>query len=201
MLYLTLPDSDKRLYVGSVVIFNTIPDVRWILHFGWYLYEDDQFNGWYFRSIPVGNILPAEQADLSNLTIIDNSAPGHLIPPAPTPPGPIPPGPFPPVPPGDPVVPFRQSMRDMLYAAFISVETVDDMYAIDTTLIPNGKLVRVNNVNGKVVYYAWDAYNSVWVDGGLIPDLSNYVTIEEFNELADDVDVITGDITWTEFSS
>lgn len=194
MRYLTLPDSDVRLYPGSVVIFRTDLDTRWILHMSWYTYEGDRAFGWYFRSIPVGDILPVDKADLTNLIVIDNAEPCKpIVPPTPPPP------PVPPVPPDDPVVLFKRSMRDMLYAAFITLQTEEDLLNLDTSIIPDGKLIRVNDVRGEVKYFVWNAPASRWDDINIDPDLSDYVTLEEFNALVSQVDTIASNITWTEF--
>lgn len=190
MRYLTLPDSNVRLYPGSVVIFPDPPDIRWILHVGWYSYEGERFMGWYFRSIPVGDIIPYEKADISNMIVVDNAAPCPPVPP-------VPPGPCPP--PDDPAVPFKRSLRDMLYAAFITVQTLEDLHNLDTSVIPDGKLVRVNDVLGVTKYYAWNAPHSEWDAIDIFPDLSDYVTLEQFDVLASQVTTIERNITWSEF--
>lgn len=70
MGYIDVPNSNKRLYIGSIVVLDRLPDVKWIVKNGWYIYENVRYNGWYFCSIPADTILPVEESDLVNLTIV-----------------------------------------------------------------------------------------------------------------------------------
>lgn len=70
MNYINIPYSDEKLCINSIVILGRFPDTKWILKNGWYLYENVQYNGWYFCSIPANTILPVEETDLINLTVI-----------------------------------------------------------------------------------------------------------------------------------
>ena len=162
MLYLVIPNTDIQLYSGCVVIFNKYPDIRWVLHYGWCKYEETEIFGWYFKSIPTNITIPAGRVDLSDLKIIDNPCP-------PTPPSP-----------SEDQVPFTEELRDMVYASFITVQSLDELNTIDTSVVPDGKLVRVNNVDGSVVYYVWSLDQHEWV-------VADYVSVEEFNLLAEEV--------------
>lgn len=100
--------------------------------------------------------------------------PGHH--PGPFPPGP--PGPFPPGPPGpypphppqpDPDGPafFSKSKDEMLAEAFITVPSIKQRDALIDKYdgkLPDGKIVRVNSVDGVVKYYKWSSYNDRWED-------------------------------------
>jgi len=46
---------------------------------------------------------------------------------------------------------------------FISVDTIEDRDNIPRSQLADGKVVRVNNVNGKPTYYSWDNDNAVWI--------------------------------------
>lgn len=162
MLYLVIPNTDIQLYSGCVVIFNKYPEIRWVLHYGWCKYEETELFGWYFKSIPTNITVPAGKVDLNDLKIIDNPCP------------PIPPSP------SEDQVPFTEELRDMVYASFITVQSLDELNTIDTSVVPDGKLVRVNNVDGSVVYYAWSLDQHEWV-------VADYVSVEEFNLLAEEV--------------
>ena len=183
MEYLNIPGSNIRLSDGSIVVLDRFPGVKWVVHNGWYRYNGKQYQGWYFSSIPAQTIVPVSDSDLRLLTVLSNGEcdmssgypnnptypmdPGCPSPPDgswwPGPPNPI----YPPVPPIDPghlPVPFTHRLRDQLLSAFISVETLDKRDRLIPEEIPNGKIVRVNNVEGEPKYYIWDRYNRKWDD-------------------------------------
>lgn len=90
--FINIPYSCQRLTVGSIVAIGRFPDTKWVLKNGWYLYENRQFNGWYFSSIPAQTNIPVEESDLMNLVIISD---GHGSCSCPTSSKPIPPCPKP----------------------------------------------------------------------------------------------------------
>lgn len=71
--HITLADGTE-LYNGSIVLLADSKTIKYILHFGDYVYESTIHNGAYFYSIPDGVIVPAEGAVLDGITVISN---GH----------------------------------------------------------------------------------------------------------------------------
>ena len=181
---IVVPDTGLKLYDGTIVILARFPDVKWIVHNGWYNYQGSQYMGWYFCSIPAQTILPVNDEDLRLLTVVTEdggpSCPSESYPPYypgchPGPVGPPGPGCCPP-PPGHHIPDW---MKRELERAYITVETIAERDYLNQKLLPNGKLVRVNNVAGVVKYYAWNQVTQVWDEVNMAPDLSNYLTTEE----------------------
>lgn len=102
MDFIQIPNTNCKIYDGSIVMIARFPQTKWIVHNGFYSYSGQQQSGWYFQSIPAGTIIPMNSADLTTLTIISNpSSDPHVCPPPGPAPGPIPcpcpghPGPHP----------------------------------------------------------------------------------------------------------
>lgn len=85
-----IPDTCQEITIGSVVTLSRFPDTKWVTQKGWYLYEGQQYNGWYFSSIPAQTVIPMQATDLIGIVIIS----GGACQPIPHPPGPCP-GPIP----------------------------------------------------------------------------------------------------------
>lgn len=207
-----IPGSNIELVDGSVVMLARFPGTKWVVHYGWYTYNGRAFLGWYFDSIPACTKIPVNDEDLINITVLSGDAddyspeipypPVPPIPPMPPgprppfPPGPIPPRPpyppYPPIPPApvppgpgpDPDIPVRitRSEKKLYDAAFVSLPLLRDRDALNTDTIPDGKIVRVNSVNGYTKYYEWSKYDNCWKDCDFAPDLSNYVQTQEMEE-------------------
>ena len=158
---LTIPDTNVVLYPGSIVILAEYPYTKWIVKHGWYTYRDQQLNGWYFRSITDGTILSLSNVNLSTITLVSQGErPPHPVPPPPPMPGPMPV-------PGRPPMPgygFSPKDADRLRRAMLTVDSIQQRDALDDGNLPNGKLCRVNNVNGTVKYYAYDVTTSAWIE-------------------------------------
>ena len=71
--HITLPDGSE-LYNGSIVLLPDSDTIKYILHFGFYLYEGTVCDGAYFYSIPDGDIVLADGSFLECITVISN---GH----------------------------------------------------------------------------------------------------------------------------
>lgn len=158
---LIVPDTGVELYDGAVVMLVRFPNMKWILHNGWYTYQNQTCTGWYFSSIPSNTILPVSRDDLKLITVISNngvpSCPSRPVPPD------YPPYPACPPPPPKPVdVPFTPSMARELDRAFVTVDTLEERNLLNKRMLPDGKLVRVNNVKGKSRYYIWDQASEKW---------------------------------------
>lgn len=190
---LVVPDTGIQIVDGTIVILARFPGTKWIVHNGWYSYQGKQYMGWYFCSIPAQTIIPVNDEDLRLLTVVSSDGgescpPGPYPPPCPPYPPPCPPYP-PPFVPGPPPhcgINFTPQMADELDRAWITVETIAQRDKLNTRLLPNGKIVKVNNVSGSVKYYSWNQATMVWDEEtfGINPD--NFVTHEELQGAVDD---------------
>ena len=103
--------------------------------------------GWYFVSIKDGEILPASVIDLTLVTLVTAKTQGS--------------GTY-----DGKVVnytrPFTIADAELLNRTFITLDTIEQRDNIDPKKLVNGRLVRVNDVGGVVVYYAWNAATSEW---------------------------------------
>ena len=206
---LTIPGSDIVLTDGSIVILARFPGTKWVVHNGWYTYHGRSFQGWYFCSIPAKTTIPVSSQDLAGIIVISDEGapiepdcpcppypPPGPYPPGPYPPGPYPPGPYPPpvppIPPGPyppgPDGPAYISRREKARyeAAFISVPLLKDRDELQKNKIPDGKIVRVNSVDGVPKYYLWDKYNYTWKDLYIASDADLQELEQELKTYTDD---------------
>lgn len=155
-----MPLSDGRsIHEGDIIVFGSYPDIKWVTHYGWYKYEDKQYNGWYFSCIPDQYILPLSNTLLSDVVIISGDCPC-----------PHPPKPKPPCPP-------HTDFGNDITKAFITVDTIPERDLLNNTLLPHGKIVKVNfTPEGYAQYYSWDQINSKWVTETFGIDSSTFVT-------------------------
>lgn len=146
MNHFDVPSTGIRLYDGTIVMLARFPGTKWIVHNGWYSYNNQQFMGWYFCSIPAKVVLPISDQDLNLLTVISNGEESNCPPWPPCPPGP----PCPPVPPS-PTEPFTSERAEELRRAFITVDTLQDLEAYKDKSkweeLCDGKIFRVNYPN------------------------------------------------------
>lgn len=145
--YIVIPGTNIRLYDSDIVKISNRPRIKWVVHCGWYIYDEVQNFGWYFVSIKDGEILPASIIDLTLVTLVTAKTQGSGI--------------------YDGKVvnytrPFTLADAELLNRTFITLDTVEQRDAIDTTKLINGRMVRVNDVGGVVVYYAWNASTQQW---------------------------------------
>ena len=178
---LIVPTTGLKLVDGSIVILDQYPGIKWIVHNGWYFYNNQQSMGWYFCSIPDKKTLPATTEYLETAIAVSDEG-SCPCPPHPHPrPGPCPPGPH--------TENFTEDLRKELDAAFISVDTIADRNSLldHDRKLPNGKLVRVNYIddNQGPKYYRWDANNLVWKEETFGVDTSKYVTKDELSSEVD----------------
>ncbi len=200
MRYLNVPNSDLRLVDGNVVKLERFEGINWILHDGWFNYEDRRYQGWYFVSIPDQTILPLSDQDLYGIVLvssktneidpnfIDYDCPHHK-PHHHDHPG----GLYPPVCP-DPEPRrqafFSEALKKQLEEAFISVPTIKHLKELSRkSRLRDGKIVRVNNTDGnKPKYFIWSASLERWLafedfisDEYLNEVLSNYYDKDEMD--------------------
>lgn len=176
---LVIPDTGKQLVDGSIVMLARFPGTKWIVHDGWYMHYGKQYRGWYFCSIPANTIIPVNDDDLRLLTVVSGC-------PCPPPPGPGPCPPPHPCPPPDPhhdcPVIFTERDKAELSRSWLVVETLAQRDKLNryNRVIPNGKIVRVNNTGeGIPKYYRWDSDSELWVEENLGFPQDKYLTTEE----------------------
>lgn len=186
--FIVVPGTDKKLFDGTVVILNRLPNLRWILHYGPYFYAGKKHTGWYFCSIPSDTTMPVFNEDLVNLQVIDQ--PDCPYPPGPFPPGPFPPGPCPPAP---IPVPFTPQDKKQLSSAMLTVDTLFERDALSRYTLQDGKIVRVNDIDGQgtLEYYSWCAATGSWQEASLG---YRYMTREEIEQSIGS-DIV--DIAWS----
>lgn len=185
--YVIIPGTQKRVYEGSVVMLNRLPLLRWIIHFGVYDYNGKRQKGWYFSSIPADTTMPVFTEDLVAMQVIDDSEDPYNPGPTPPPIPPCPPRPFPPGPPAPIPIPFTPRDKAQLDEAMLTVETLAGRDKLGRAGLPNGKIVRVNDVDGegKIEYYSWNADESKWEEASLG---YRYMTRDEvLNEVSNDI--------------
>lgn len=185
--YIIIPGTQQKVYEGSVVVLFRLPNLKWILHNGYYTYAGKRRNGWYFSSIPADTEMPVYNEDLVRMRVIDQPdipCPPGPYPPGPIPPGPIPPGPYPPVPIPEP---FTPQDKRQIEQAMLTFQTLAERDKFSSDELINGKVVRVNDIDGHgtIEYYSWNSATSSW-------DLASlgyrYMTREEINQaIGDDI--------------
>ena len=143
-----VPDTNIKLRDGDIVKLSQYPNIKWVVHKGWYSYQGEESLGWYFYSIPDGTILPFTHCDMITVTIISSSCCNCE-------------DCFQPVP-----DPQNDCIQGQIDRAFITVDYIVDRDALTQRILPDGKLVRVNDVDGSPRYYQWDKGNQSWIDLG-----------------------------------
>ena len=172
-------DSGIQIVDGSIVILARFPDTKWIVHKGWYSYQGNQYNGWYLSSIPSQTTMPLLDSDLIGIRVVGGncSCPDQPFP-----------SPNPPVPGGGGGL--KPEMAWELNRAWITVDTLEQLSRLNRRLIPDGKIVRVNDTgDGTAKYYRYDQAKSIWTEEYFGIDLTNFVSKEDLSqEVKDQID-------------
>ena len=172
-------DSGIQIIDGSIVILARFPDTKWIVHKGWYSYQGNQYNGWYLSSIPSQTTMPLLDSDLIGIRVVGGncSCPDQPFP-----------SPNPPVPGGGGGL--KPEMAWELNRAWITVDTLEQLSRLNRRLIPDGKIVRVNDTgDGTAKYYRYDQAKSIWAEEYFGIDITNYVSKEDLSqEVKDQID-------------
>lgn len=172
MRYLPVPDSDLKLVDGNIVMIERFEDTKWVLHDGWFNYENRRYKGWYFVSIPNETVLPLSEKDLVGIILVSSKA-NDADPDFPEKPGKHhhdgPGSLYPPVcPDPEPERPafFSSSLKKQIQESFISVPTMKYLHKLAKEgNIQDGKIVRVNNAEeGVTKYFIWSATLERWKD-------------------------------------
>lgn len=158
--YVVIPGTTIRLYDGDIVKISTYPRSKWIIHSGWYIDGTKQNYGWYLSNIKSGKILPVNTIDLTTCTLISSYVQGSKFTSGPE---------------LNYTRPFTDSDAEMLSRTFISLDTIEQRDSLDVRKLINGKLVRVNDVDGEVAYFAWNALTKQWDDAQLSGNIQRVV--------------------------
>ena len=187
--YVIIPGTGERVYDGSIVMLYRLPNLRWVIHYGYYSYNGKKQKGWYFSSIPSDTTMPVFNEDLVAMKVID----GSVGPMPPCPPCPPPCPPYPPCPPAPIPIPFTPKDKAQVDAAMITVDTLADRDLLGNAHLQDGKIVRVNDTDGHktIEYYSWNAVTSQWEEASLG---YRYMTRSEIMEATGD-DIIN--IVWS----
>lgn len=221
MQFLKIPDSDISICDGSVVMLARFPGTKWEVHYGWYEYYGRQNMGWYFCSIPAQTVIPVTSKDLQLLTVIDPNNSSSSLPsptiqgcpnmlnmsddcvygcsdnvdgseildcncnPASCKPDQN-------IFPGNSGAFFSKNDQFFLDSAFISVPSINYRDLLKSVFrIPDGKVVKVNNVNGVSRYYSWNDPYQRWDDVSYEVDMeeieANYYNKEQIDDLLSNI--------------
>lgn len=183
MKQIEIPGSGILLSDGDIVYLSEYGSTKWVVHNGQYVYRGNLSSGWYVVSIPSKTTLPLTDNILATVSIVDANCGGGCCPPVP----PCPPGPGP-----------GPSGREDIRRAAISVNTIIERDALNVDkLLPNGKLVRVNECpDGKARYFVWNQVKGQWDEETFGADITNvytkeeadakFATLDSVNQLVDD---------------
>ena len=154
--YITVPGTNTKIYEGSVVVINRLPNVKWILCSGSYRYKDKVHEGWHFSSIPAGAKIPVFNEDLADLVVVEK-VDRHC--PCPPHPEPIPPC----------QIPFTEDDKNQLTGSMITVQNISERDNLKKDWLINGKIVRVNDSDGEgnLEYFSWNKEKLEWEPASL----------------------------------
>lgn len=139
-------NTSQPINVSDIVMITGYGNDKFMTCRGWFTYNSSRRNGWYFKRIPDGYIVPDFEVDLNDVTVVSSSTSQCCPPHHPGHPGP---------PPANP---------ENVNGAFVTVDTVEERNNLCVPFPPNGKIVRVNDVRGEVKYYIWNAEELKWDD-------------------------------------
>ena len=144
---IVIPGTNIRLYDGDLVTITNRPHIKWIVHYGWFIFQDVQHHDWYFSAITNGETLPVANVDLTLVSLATTKTQGSIY--------------------HDGKIVnyttvFTEADAQTLNSTFISVDTITQRDNIDKTKLVNGRIVRVNDFGGATVYYAWNSSTNSW---------------------------------------
>lgn len=136
-------------------------------------------SGWYLKSLVDGTNIAVTDNNLPNIIYVEGTI--HGLPTY-----------CPPNPPLTSIPKFAPNKmktfvtvgeKQTYDSAFITVDTINDREILKYIIeIPNGKNVKVNDVDGITKYYAYDKPNDEWIEINFAPDMSEYATKEYVHE-------------------
>lgn len=170
MNYISVLGTGTKLFDGTVVALAKYPGTKWIVRQGWFSYQGQQRNGWYFCSISTHTTIPVSNEDLLTVTVISYDGCGCC------PPTPCPPGPTGPPPMGNL---FSDKDKFQVDRSFVSVDTIAERdYLLQNQLIPDGKIVKVNQTKQGTMYFTWNQVLSQWEEETFGINTDKFVTNE-----------------------
>lgn len=179
--YILIPGTNVRLYDGDIVKISKYPNSKWLVHCGWYINDNVQNFGWYLSNTHSGKTISVDIIDLTTCTLLSSYTQGSVYHSGPE---------------LQYTRPFTDADSAMLNRAFITVDTISQRDSLDIRKLANGKIVRVNDVEGTVAYYAWNAKEHIWEDTTLANTIQRLVgTLENpivLSELPSNVYLIYG---------
>lgn len=144
---------------GDIVMISDFGNAKFIVCHGWYTYNSSRQNGWYFRSIPNGKIVPDYVVDIDSVTLVSSDSGGscgcHYDNPCNPPHRDEPCG---------CEEDEKEKIKDQAFGSFVTVQNIDERNSLGNPFPVDGRLCRVNNVSGDVKYYVWNATDLRWDD-------------------------------------
>lgn len=144
---IVIPGTNIRLYDSDLVTITNRPHIKWVVHYGWFIYSNAQCHDWYFSAITNGEILPVSSVDLTLVSLATSKTIGSVY--------------------NDGkkvnyTTVFTEADAQTLNRTFITVDTIAQRDNLDKRKLPDGRIVRVNDYAGTPKYFAWNATNKQW---------------------------------------
>ena len=140
--YFIIPDTGTIVYNGDTVMLSEYPGILAIAAYGWYKHNQSSEMGWHFVLLTNKEVVPSADVNLSLLTVVSSNPnkPDH--------PCPVPP----------PFLPSKFEDR-----TFITLDSIAQRDKLLTTFMPNGRIVRINDIgNGQPGYFQWGTMSQTW---------------------------------------
>lgn len=147
--YIVIPNTNIRLYDNDVVCLTDNPSVKYVVHCDWFIYQGVQNYGWYLCSIVNGDTFPISIIDLANITLVSTYTQGSVSYDGKQ---------------TDYTRPFTTHDGAILDRTFISLDTIEQRDNLKPRELTDGRMVRVNDVNGVLAYFSWNAKTRKWDD-------------------------------------
>ena len=150
---IVIPGTNIKLYDGDLVTITNRPHIKWVVHYGWFIFQNVQNHDWYLSAITTGEILPLNAIDLTLISLTTSHTLGSVHED------------------GKKVnytQVFTANDAETLNRTFITVDNIAQRDNLDKNKLVDGRLVRVNEDGGIPRYYAWNASTNSWseVDWG-----------------------------------
>lgn len=169
MSNIIITDDGIELRDGTVVILSRFPSKKFIVHNGWYSYQGSQYFGWYLSSIPEQHTYPLNESDLVDIKVVSSCSNPH----------------------NHEFnrcdgIPYTPKDKYQLDRSFITVNTIEQLSKLNETIVPDGRIVKVNDTgDGSTSYFTYDQPNQRWVPENFGIDTSKYVTDDDVGSIVD----------------
>lgn len=145
--YVVVPGTNIRFYDGDIIKVTKYPRSKFQIYCGWYVFENKQNFGWYLSNVKTGKVLPLDTIDLTTCSLVTSEAQGSVYKSGPE---------------LQYTRPFTDADFEMLNRSFVTLDTIEQRDSIDPKKLVDGKVVRVNDVEGVPAYFEWDALTRTW---------------------------------------